>query len=115
MKRWIMKENIEKVVDKVKGIAITDHRHNVKYPGSRKNCDWVFGGKYWVEYAGLTGKPWYDEKIEEKKKIAKENKLDLTIITPKDYGDFVKRGYLKKVNHIINELGSINQSLDTFI
>ena len=106
-----MKENIEKVVDKVKGIAITDHRHNVKYPGSRKNCDWVFGGKYWVEYAGLTGKSWYDENIEEKKKIAQENNLDLTIITPKDYysGD-----YKKMMNHIINELGSINQSLDGF-
>ena len=107
-----MKENIEKVVDKVKGIAITDHRHNVPYPGSKKNCDWVFGGKYWVEYAGLTGKPWYDEKIEEKKQIAKENNLDLTIITT---NDFVKGMHLKKVNHIINELGSINQSLEEFV
>ena len=106
-----MKENIEKVVDTVKGIAITDHRHNVKYPGSRKNCDWVFGGKYWVEYAGLTGISWYDEKMEEKKKIAKENKLDLTIITQYDFrsGD-----YKKMMNRIINELGSINQSLDEF-
>ena len=106
-----MKENIEKVVDKVKGIAITDHRHNVPYPGSRKNCDWVFGGKYWVEYAGLTGKSWYDEKMEEKKKIAKENNLDLTIITQHDLRS---DDYKKKMNHIINELGSINQSLDGF-
>jgi len=107
-----MKENIEKVVDKVKGIAITDHRHNVKYPGSRKNCDWVFGDKYWVEYAGLTGRTQeYDEKMELKKQIAKENNLDLTIITT---NDFVKGRHLKKVNHIINELGSINQSLDEF-
>jgi hypothetical protein len=92
--------------------GLTDHKHNVKYPGPRKyDCDWVFGGKYWVEYAGLTGKPWYDENIEEKKQIAQENNLDLTIITQ---DDFVKGMHLKKVNHIINELGSINQSLDGF-
>ncbi len=97
---------------------LTDHKHNVRYPGSKMNCDFVFGGKYWVEYAGLlgidpkyTGKS-YDEGIEEKKKIAKKNNIDLIILTR---NDIISKRYLKKINHIINELGSFNQNLDDFI
>jgi len=41
----------------------------------------------------------------------KEYNLDLTIITT---NDFIKGRHLKKVNYVINELGSINQSLDGF-
>ncbi|MFQ5887202.1 MAG: hypothetical protein ACE5HY_00725, partial [Candidatus Hydrothermarchaeales archaeon] len=98
---------------------LKDHKHNVKYPSSNMNCDFLFGGKYWIEYAGLldveskyTGGKGYKEKMEKKKKIAKENKLDLTIITRKD---FISGWYLKKINHIINELGSFSQKLDDFI
>ena len=45
----------------------------------------------------------------------KEYNLDLTIITPKDYRLLAKGRHLKKVKHIINELGSINQSLKEFV
>lgn len=97
---------------------LKDHKHDVPYPNSRYTCDFVFGSKYWVEYAGLLGKGVkdgkgsYDERVKQKKNIAKENNFELIIITRKE----VKSGeYKRKINHIINELGSFEQNLDYFI
>jgi len=63
--------------------GVKDHHHNVKYPQSDMNCDFVFcEGKIWLEYAGLIDSPQnisnkYKEKIRMKEEIAKRHNINL--------------------------------------
>ena len=60
------------------------HEKEPKYPGdSNLRGDWKVGN-YFIEYWGLKGKKDYDDKIFLKKEIARENKIKLIEINPKD-------------------------------
>jgi hypothetical protein len=97
--------------------GLKDHTHNVPYPNSKMNCDFVFGNKYWVEYAGLLRivplklgrKMNYNQKIVQKIKLAKLHGLHLIILSPWD----IKNDNLKKkMRPVIEEFG---HSLHDFI
>jgi len=47
--------------------------------------DWLIDKTY-VEFAGLLGDPYYDERIEKKKTLAEKYKFELIIIDMKDLG-----------------------------
>lgn len=58
-----------------------DHERRKKYHNSKRNCDfWTIkdGNEFWIEYFGLAGEDeQYDIAIEEKRKISKDNNLNL--------------------------------------
>jgi len=60
------------------------HEKEVRYPGKRAfRTDWKVG-KYFIEFWGLKGQEDYDEKMEIKKKLARENNIPLIGITQAD-------------------------------
>jgi hypothetical protein len=68
---WLFKNNIE-------------HKRNVFYPNSRYTADFKIGEKF-VEFFGLKGElKQYDKNLKIKERIARENKIELIKIYPKD-------------------------------
>lgn len=64
------------------------------YPKTGFRADWKVG-KYFIEYWGLKGQEDYDEKIDTKRKIAKNNNISLIEISHSD---------LPKINTILKKL-----------
>ena len=92
--------------------GLKNHNHDVPYPNSRLNCDFVIGN-FWIEAAGRTGNKEYDKRIERKIKIAKKNNLNLTIITLKDF--LRKNNLEQKLAHVLRAYGNTyNEKLSVF-
>lgn len=88
------------------------HKHDVRYPGSDKKCDFVVG-KYWIEAAGLLRYDFYGEKMRVKKELAKKHNLKLIIISLKDF--YKKRILERKLADVIREHGNkYNEDLTKF-
>lgn len=93
-------------------MGLVDHTHEVPYPESNMNCDFVIGN-YWIEAAGLTGREWYDEKIKKKKEIAKKHRIKLIIITMEDF--YRKKVLERKLADVLREHGTeYNEKLTRF-
>ena len=92
--------------------GIEEHRHDVPYPESKLNCDFLIGD-YWIEAAGLLGNRWYDKVIKEKKRIAKEHDLKLIVITMDDF--YRKKVIERKLVDVLREHGTeYNEKLTSF-
>ena len=60
------------------------HERSVFYPNSRYTADFQINGKF-IEFSGLTGElKKYDKNAKIKEKLAKQNKIELIKIYPKD-------------------------------
>lgn len=92
--------------------GIYEHKHNVRYPNSIKNCDFVIG-RYWIEAAGLLGIKWYDSIIKEKICIAKEHNLKLIIISLDDF--YKRKSFELKISDVLRDHAKIyNEKLTNF-
>ncbi len=88
------------------------HKHDVKYPGSEKKCDFVVG-KYWIEAAGLLRYDFYDKKMRLKRELAIKNNLKLIIISLRDF--YKKKILEQKLADVIREHGNrYNERLTKF-
>lgn len=78
------------------------HERRKKYPNSKRNCDfYLVDYGVWMEYFGLAGEiEEYDEAIEEKRLLAKENDLPLVEIFADDL--FPNFNLEAKVKGILN-------------
>ena len=78
------------------------HERRKKYPNSKRNCDfYLVDYGVWMEYFGLAGEiEEYDEAIEEKRLLAKENDLPLVEIFADDL--FPNFNLENKVKDILN-------------
>lgn len=55
--------------------------HEVHNPNGKSRADFLVGN-LWIEFAGLKGKPDYDDRMEKKVALATELKIDLLVIEP---------------------------------
>jgi len=81
----------EKLIDDWLTKNKIEHEKETKYPFDNElnpygmRTDWLIDKTY-VEFAGLLGDPYYDERIEKKKTLAEKYKFELIIIDMKDLG-----------------------------
>lgn len=59
------------------------HTKEPSYPGSKYRADFEVKGSF-IEYFGLAGEPSYDQRIKDKKALAKDAGINLVSIYPKD-------------------------------
>lgn len=87
-----------------------EHKHDFRYPGSRKNCDFVTDDKrLWIEYAGMisphprgsrmTLEEKYRRNLRAKGRIARKHGLELVIVYPRDLRS--KNGVERKLRKIL--------------
>lgn len=62
-------------------------QHDKFNPTGRRRADWKVGDGTFVEYFGMKGKDDYDQKSEEKRRLAENAHIDLIEIYPKDLDD----------------------------
>ena len=92
--------------------GIREHQHNMLYPNSKSNCDFVIGS-FWIEATGLMSMKWYRDKIQFKKDLAKRYNINLITISIEE---FRKKHILEsKLANVLKEYGkSYNKPLTEF-
>ena len=75
----------EKIIDDWLFRRHIEHRRAIKYPGNPSLTVDFIVGSYWIEFFGLYGEHTrYDELRREKLQLAKQHKLHLIELYPKD-------------------------------
>ncbi len=64
--------------------GIKEHEHDIRYPTSNMNCDFVIGD-YWIEAVGLLRDKRYRGKMEKKKELARRFGINLICISLEDF------------------------------